>query len=520
MFKKIMRVVLSKTFAFALLALLQIGFFVALVMLFANTGALAYTLITIITVLVLVAILEQDDLNPAYKLMWTLIVVIMPVTGTLFYLLWGHRHVPARQQRQFDEIEKRAQLAMQQQKHILPALKTSDQRLFHTAQYLLHYSGSPVYTNTAVSYYPIGEIFFPPFIKALEAAKRFIFMEYFIYEEGYMWNTVLDILCRKVAEGVDVRVIYDGFGSLFTLPANYDKTLRAKGIQCYAFSPLALTAHVSDYAMLNHRDHRKITAIDGAIAFSGGLNIADEYINVHQRFGEWKDTAFKLEGDAAFSLTVTFLKAWDFVAKTQTDYEAYRPPAQPLPHPNTMLENGLVQPYSDTPLDGENISENAYLKVITGARDYVYISTPYLILDNEMMTALTLAAKSGIDVRLLTPAIPDKPTVFILTQSYYPTLLRAGVRIYEFTPGFNHAKMYVSDDKVAIVGSANMDYRSLYLHFENCTCFYGGEIVNEAKNDMLNSFARAREISLEDTRHISLWRRLVRIVARFLAPML
>lgn len=521
MFKRAMRVILSKTFVFALLALLQTVLVFVVLYLFTYIGAVAYIALTIITMVVLVAIFEQDDVNPAYKLTWIVVIVILPLAGVAFYLMWGHRHVPRRQQQRFDEIEQCAKGVMRQHKDVFSALKHSDKRMYLTARYLLRHADAPLYTDTQVEYYPIGEDFFPPFIEALQSAKKFIFLEYFIYEEGYMWNTVLGILRQKAAEGVDVRVIYDGFGSLFTLPSGYDKTLRSCGIQCYAFSPLRPTLHVTDYAMLNHRDHRKIASIDGEIAFSGGLNMADEYINVIERYGEWKDTAFMLRGQAAFSLTVSFLKTWDFVAGVQTDYDIYRPaPPDALPSPAEMIRRGLVQPYDDTPLDGENVAENVYLRLINGAERYVYISTPYLALDNEMITALSLAAKSGVDVRILTPGIPDKPTIFILTQSYYAALLRAGVRIYEYTPGFNHAKMYVCDDRTAVVGSANMDYRSLYLHFENCAIFYGGPTVAKAKADMLESFGRAHEVSLDETRLVPLGKRLMRIVVRFFAPML
>lgn len=523
MLQRIKKLVLSKTFAFGLLALLQIGILVAMVYFFANTGALAYTTITIITVLVLVAIFEQDDLNPAYKLMWLLIIVLMPLSGALFYLLWGHRHVPRRRRKQFLKIEQQTADVMRQDEAVLQLLRRHDESMYRSAHYLWNNALAPVYAGAKVEYYPIGDDFFPRFLEAIRGAKKFIFMEYFIYTEGVMWDTTLEILRQKVAEGVDVRVLYDGFGSLFTLPNDYYETLRSYGIQCYEFAPLEFTVHLSDYAMLNHRDHRKITVVDGEIGFSGGLNFADEYINKKQRFGEWKDTAFRIEGEAVFSLTVTFLKTWDYAAGINSDYESFRPAAAAVPLPQNsaqLMENGFVQPYCDTPLDGENISENAYLNVISRANEYVYISTPYLVLDYEMINGLSLAAKSGIDVRILTPGIPDKPTVFMLTQSYYPTLLRSGVRIYEYTPGFNHAKMYVSDDKHAIIGSANMDYRSLYLHFENCVSFYGGDIVKQAKEDMLQSFAQSHEVTLEETQKKSFFRRLVQIVARFFAPML
>lgn len=527
MLKKIKRLVFSRTFAFGLLALLQISIFLILVFAFATSGVWAYVIATIITVLVLIVVFEQDELNPAYKLMWVFIILVMPFSGALLYLLWGHRHVPKRKKKQMSCIEEKASLALTQDPAVLPILKEKNVDMFHSAEYLWKHAKAPIYAHNKVDYYPIGDDFFEPFLEALRSAKEYIFLEYFIYREGRMWNTTLDILRQKVEEGVDVRVLYDGFGSLFTLPNDhYYEKLRAYGIQCYAFAPLEFTPHISDYAMLNHRDHRKITVIDGKIGFSGGLNFGDEYINEVERFGLWKDTSFKIEGDAVYSLTVTFLKTWDFVSGTQSDFESYRIPKEEFVHSlevldsSKILQTGLVQPYCDSPLDTENVSENSYINVISRANDYVYISTPYLVLDYEMINCLTLAAKSGVDVRILTPAIPDKPTVFMLTQSYYPTLLKGNVRIFEYTPGFNHAKMYVSDDKHAIVGSANMDYRSLYLHFENCVSFYGGDIVMATKQDMLDSFAQSKEITLENIEKKTFWQKIAQVVIRFFAPMM
>ncbi|MDL2219980.1 cardiolipin synthase [Ruminococcaceae bacterium OttesenSCG-928-O06] len=519
LFRRIVRVVLSKTFLAALLALLQIVVFFGLIYWFANIGAMAYGAITVITVLVLVVVLEKDDLNPAYKLMWTLVILLMPIFGAVFYLVWGHRTVPRKKRRLLLEIDARTKATLRQDNAVMDALKQQDDHLAQSAHYLLQNASSPVYPATHTEYYPLGEDFFPRFLDSIKAAEKYIFMQYYIWEEGVMLDATLQVLQEKVAEGVDVRLMWDGFGSLFTLPPGYDKKLRAMGIQVAVFSPLELTTHVSDYAMLNHRDHRKLTVVDGTVAFSGGLNVADEYINVKERFGVWKDTSFMVCGPAVYSMVTTFLHAWDYATATVTNLEDYRLPA-PVPPPPLTLENGFVQPYWDSPLDGENVSENAYLNILRHAHNYVYISTPYLILDNEMITNLTLAAKSGVDVRILTPGIPDKPKVFMVTQSYYPVLLRSGVRIFEYTPGFNHAKMYVSDDKVAIIGSANMDYRSLYLHFENCASFYGGIIVGQAKADMEASFAVAHEVSYEETQNISLFRRIAQIVARFFAPLL
>lgn len=520
MLKKIMKVLLSRTFAFILLAPLQIALFVVLVYAFASVGAVAYSILTIITVLVLILVFEQDELNPAYKLMWMFVIVLMPLSGALFYLMWGHRSVPKRQHRLFSEIEKRADGVMKQDPAVMEALRTYSEPLHQSAYYLSTHNAAPIYAGNYVEYYPLGEDFFPRFLDTIRQAKKFVYMQYFIYEEGYMLDTTLEVLREKAAEGVDVRILWDGFGSLFTLPNDFKKKLEGYGIKGRPFSPIEFTPHVSNYAMLNHRDHRKITAVDGEIAFSGGLNFADEYINRKERFGQWKDTSFMVKGEAAFSLTITFLRAWDFAEGIITNFDRYRPALPPVDKKDMTIEKGFVQPYWDSPLDSENISESAYLNVIRHATDYVYITTPYLILDHEMITTLTLAAKSGVDVRILTPGIPDKPLIFLVTQSYYPALLRGGVRIYQYTPGFNHAKMYVSDDHVAIIGSANMDFRSLYLHFENCAVFYGGDVVEKARIDMVESFAKAKEITLEDTRNISLPKRLLQTVARFFAPMM
>ena len=518
--KKILRVVLSRTFAFVILVLLQIGIAVFIFNYLAQLGSFAYTAITLISVLVLVTMMERDTLNPSYKLMWLLILVMIPATGTLLYLLWGHRDVPDRQKGYMLEAESSARMALHQQPQVMEELKKANRAAYQSAIYLLRYAQAPVYSGTQVEYYAGGEQFFPPFLEALKNAEKFIFLEYFIIDEGYMWNTTLEVLQQKAAEGVDVRIIYDGIGSLFTLPHSYPKKLRAMGIKCEVFSPITVTMHISQYAMLNHRDHRKIAVVDGNVAFSGGLNLADEYINAVTRYGEWKDSAFRLTGDAAYGLTVSFLKMWNTLAKTGEDYQSYRPVPAALPPGGQMWEKGMVQPYTDSPLDTESVAENAYLNIINNAHEYVYIVTPYLILDHEMISCLSLAAKKGVDVRILTPKIPDKPTVFLVTQSYYKVLLEAGVRIFEFTPGFAHAKMYAADDKQAIIGSANMDYRSLYLHFENCTSFYGGPVVHEVKEDILACIARGEEVTLEKVHSMPLHRRFLQIIARFFAPML
>ncbi len=516
--KKLLRVILSKTFAFAILFVVQVALLCVLVYMFASAGIAAYAVLTGISLLVVVSVLGSDFVNPAYKLIWLVVVVVMPVFGAIFYLLWGHRQVPTRILWRMKDIDMRANVSLRQDVNTLESLARDDAYLAKSANYLFHHAFSPLYPCEEAEYYPVGEEFFPRFLEEIRKAKRYIFMQYYIMEPGVMLDTAVEVLAQKAAEGVDVRIIWDGFGSMFTMPNHYAKMMREKGIKCHVYSPLRFTFHISHYAMLNHRDHRKLTVIDEDVAFTGGLNFADEYINEKVRFGYWKDTALLVRGEAAYSMTTTFLRSWDYVAGTKTEFEAYRP-EQSCTAPRN-LQNGYLQPYWDSPLDEENVSENAYLNVLFHARDYVYICTPYLILDYEMITSLTLAAKSGVDVRIITPGIPDKKLVFLVTQSFYPVLLREGVRIYEYTPGFNHAKMYVSDDKHAIVGSANMDFRSLYLHFENCVAFYGGHMVGDVKRDMLAMFDASHEVTLEEIRKTPALKRAVQVVAKFFAPML
>ncbi len=517
MLKRFLRGLMSRSFVFAVLAILQIALLVWLVAMFASIGFFTYVIITIITVLVLIFLLDKDDINPTYKLMWVLIIVLLPLAGVLFYLLWGHRTVPQRAKRRLLEIERRTMAILRQDQRVIEALASSDTRGLHAAEYLLRNASSPLYPVEHAEYYPLGRDFFPRFLEELEKAERFIFLQYYIWQEGEMLDEMLAILERKAAAGVDVRILIDSIGSMFTLAPGFEKRFEKAGIHCRFFSPIRPSVHITDYVMLNHRDHRKIAVVDGAVGFSGGLNISDEYINRIERFGLWKDSSFLISGQAVFSLTTTFLSAWDYAAGDKSDPEHFRPPAEAGP---PRFDKGFVQPYWDTPLDGENVSENAYLNVIHGATEYVYISTPYLILDHEMITSLTLAAKSGVDVRILTPAIPDKRPVYWVTQSNYPVLLRGGVRIFEYTPGFNHAKMYVSDDRVALVGSANMDYRSFYLHFENCAAFYGGPMVHEVRRDMIDCFAESREVTLAETMQTHPLRRLMQTLFKFLSPIL
>jgi len=378
--------------------------------------------------------------------------------------------------------------------------------------YLQNVTGSVVYDATQVTYYPLGDFCYPIMLQELEKAQKFIFMEYFIYEKGEFWDNVLAILKEKVSKGVDVRLLYDDMGSINTLPYKYYKELRSYGIKAVAFNPVRPRLN----PRLNYRDHRKVCIIDGNVAISGGINIADEYINRKIRFGHWKDNAFILRGSGVWNYTFMFLQLWSFVTPKMysiMDFALYYPS-------DKESNDGYIQSFGDSPLDDINVAENAYIHLLNTAKNYVWISTPYLILDSAMVNALILAAQSGVDVRFITPSVPDKKIVYSLTKSNYLKLLANGIRIFEYVPGFIHSKMFISDDKRAIVGTTNMDYRSFFLHFESGSVFYGGSAVQSVKDDFIDTFELCREVSLDDMKKRSLLMKLTGQVAKLIAPML
>ena len=348
-------------------------------------------------------------------------------------------------------------------------------------------------------------------MRELKKAEKFIFLEYFIIQEGKMFNSILEILEEKAKQGVDVRLIYDDVGCIVTLPHNYKNTLEAKGIKCRVFNPIKpfFTRR------LNNRDHRKIVVIDGDVGFTGGINLADEYINEYEKHGYWKDAGIMLKGDAVWNLTVMFLSMWDYIDNKEEDYIKFKPSKNKY-----YNSKGYVQPFDDSPLINEPIGETVYLNLINKAKDYIYINTPYLIIDNEMMTALCLASKRGIDVKIVTPGIPDKKTVFKLTRSYYHQLIENGVEIYEYTPGFVHAKVFVSDDDTATVGSINLDYRSLYLHFECGVFIYNNSEVDKVERDFQQTLAKSHKVTLMEVKKQTIATKISGQVLRLIAPLM
>ncbi len=459
-------------------------------------------------------ILNEPE-NASFKMAWMVPVLVFPVFGVLFYLFvhlqpWT-RLLTIRLRTTKNEVG--AYLTQDSQvKADLDRVSPMTGRL---VDYMNKYAGFPVYENTAVEHFPLGEDKFEALKRELRAARQFIFMEYFIVERGLMWDSILAILEEKVKEGVEVRVMYDGMCSIMLLPYQYPKELEKKGIRCKMFSPIKPTLSTHQ----NNRDHRKIVVIDGHTAFTGGVNLADEYINAKVRFGHWKDTAVMVKGDAVQSFTMMFLQMWNVTQFQADDFERYitgrssgtSAAAQSL---------GFVLPYGDSPMDKERVGELVYMDILNRARDYVHIMTPYLILDDEMENALCFAAKRGVDVTIIMPHIPDKLYAYLLARTYYPELIAAGVKIYEYTPGFVHAKEFISDGKRATVGTINLDFRSLYLHFECGLYMYRCPVVEDVERDFQETLGKCQRITFEECRNYPLTRRLAGRALRLFAPLM
>ena len=404
--KKTAKLLFNRIFYVALALLIQLGWLFILVWQLAAYSKYISFGITVISILSVLWIVNRR-INPSYKLGWTMLIMAVPVFGLVLYILFGKSRIAQEMQEHYTVVKKESVPYLQQDPKIMQKITETSPSAAVQSKYIHRYSGFPVYENTTAEYFQVGDDMFPVLVKELEQAKQYIYIEYFIINDGVMWRTILDILEKKAAAGVDVRIIYDGFGCLTTLPHRYDKVLREKGIQCRIFNPFRPMLNI----VQNNRDHRKICVIDGNTGFTGGINLSDEYINQKERFGHWKDTAVMLKGEAVWSMTVMFLHMWSVVSgiKNPLEHEPYLPHVY---HPERFEGSGFIQPFSDTPLDGEVLGENIYLNIINKAKRYVYICTPYLIIDNEMMTALCLAAKGGVDVRIMTPGIPDKKNGF------------------------------------------------------------------------------------------------------------
>ena len=508
--KKFFKMVFSRAGIFVILILIQLLVFLGIPYYLKEYATFIYSAMSVMEIVVLVYIINTEG-NPAFKMTWMLCVMALPVIGTVFYI-YVHLQLETRfVQNRLAALRMETEPYMDQDEKVTEALWASKSANAQLSYYLSHQLGFPTYRNTEVEYFPVGEDKFASMIKELEKAEKFIFMEYFIVEEGIMWDTILEILKRKVNEGVEVRFMYDGMCAFDLLPYSYPKKLQKFGIKCKMSNKIR--PFVS--TIQNNRDHRKICVIDGQTGYVGGVNLADEYINEKERFGHWKDTAVLLRGDAVQSLTMIFLQMWDVDMRGVEPYGKYlTKKAESL---NDRL--GYVIPYADSPFDHENVGEEVYFHILNHAKKYVHIMTPYLILDNEMLTTLIRAAKSGIEV-IIMPHIPDKWYAFAVAKTYYKELIEGGVQIYEYAPGFVHAKVFVSDDDTATVGSINLDFRSLYLHFENGVFIYDNPEVQKVEEDFQNTLAKCHKVTVTEVRNRGVFMKVAGQVLRLVAPLM
>jgi len=480
----------------------------------------SYWILSILSIFVSIYIINKHE-KAGFKITWIFLILLFPLFGGIMYIILNIWSNPKKLRKALF-----GNIAASKDAFFLPGNRLNELINIHPdfssqAHYLQEYAGFPVYGNTRQEFFPSGESFFYRALEEIEKAQKYIFMEFFILKEGIMLNSIITILERKAAAGLDVRVMYDDMGCFFTLPPDFPAKLKKKGIKTYIFNKFRPIVS----SLQNNRDHRKIISIDGKVAFTGGLNLADEYINAIDRFGHWKDSAIMIEGDAAWSLTLIFLQMWNLGLKHKDDYESFYPwKENVIEHTQEGVVEGFeswgyVQPYADSPIDIENVGEHVYIQIINQAKKYIYINTPYLIVDDNLLSALTLAAKSGVDVRIITPHRWDKLIVAITSRSYYRRLIQAGVKVYEYTSGFNHGKTFVSDDKMATVGTTNLDFRSLYLHFECGVLIYASETVAAVKEDFLKTIPASQEITLKECSR-NAFQSLIQDGLRIFAPLM
>lgn len=455
--------------------------------------------------LVLFIIIKRDE--TAYKILWLLVILTVPVAGALLYLLFGNRRTARPLRKRLRRVQEAGQPAP------FPCGGTpfeGEKRMEQTVRWLEHKTGYPLMRAEDVRYYPLGDAMYPDMLTDLRAAKKTIYLEYFIIEPGEMWQSIVDILAQKVREGLDVRVMYDDLGSISTFNFSNALALEKLGIRCVTFNPLLALKGTANY-----RDHRKMLIVDDAVAYSGGVNLADRYINREHPYGHWKDTGFRLTGAPVRSFTHMFLTFWNAFS-LQKEEPMPMPPAAAAAEP--AAQDGWVLSYYDSPLNSEATSNRLYIDLLSQATDYAWFFTPYLMLGDDLLDAMLAAAQRGVDVRIIMPGIPDKKLIFRMSRSFYQVLLTGGVKIYEYTPGFVHAKSLVCDDRAATVGTVNLDYRSLFLHFENNSLFYRGSIVARVKEDFLATQSQCRAVEACDTKRYSR-RWIVDGVLRIFAPL-
>lgn len=488
--------------------LLLFQFVILFVMLrtLSDRSVFIYTLSEVLAIITVIYIVNRRG-NPSYKMAWIAFILIVPIFGTAVFMLFGGGRVMPHLKKKMRDCEMHNMSYLKDDEAAQDSLKYDDYPHSRQAEYLSHESGYPLYKNTSVEYLSPGEVFLPRFIEELEAAQKYIFLEFFIVAEGAMFDSIYKILRRKAAEGLDVRLLFDDFGSIKRQRRGFIERLKRNGIKVAVFNQIKPSFNI----FMNNRNHRKIAVIDGVTAVTGGINLADEYINAEKRFGYWMDCAVIIKGEAVSSFVVMFCNMWEFTTRHRLEAGNYLTDY-------SVKTGGYVLPYCNDPLSAKNVAAGIYMQILNSAQRYVYIVSPYLIIDNTMTETLKMAARSGIDVRIITPHLPDKWYVHPVTQYNYTELLEAGVRIFEFTPGFIHSKIFVSDDRVATVGTVNMDYRSFSLHFECGVWFSSNEAVGNIKKHFDEIQAMSSEINLLKWRKTHWYIRLKRAILHLFAP--
>lgn len=500
----------NKLFALLML-LIQVAAFVAMYIWISDYSKVLFGLTTILSAVLIIIEINRTE-EPTFKMTWITIIAIIPIFGALFYIYLRTKGVSDNICDDYHRAHELNKKYLAQDEEVMKNIFLTDKNEDGFARYLSKYGGSPAYTNTAVQYYPVGERMFEDIKKELLKAEKFIFMEFFIINNSdRMWKETLDILKQKVRQGVEVRILYDAMGCIATLPRHYNEFLERIGIKCRIFSPIMplISTHQ------NNRDHRKIIVIDGAYAFCGGINLADEYINEKARFGHWKDTGFMLHGDAVAGFTAMFLDMWNVNNDTEDGKEFIEASKR-----HSVNTAGFVIPFGDTPLDDIYVGKRAYINNLNNASKYTYIMTPYLVIDDEMYESMKYAAQRGVDVKIIMPHIPDKRYAFWLARTYYKELIKAGVEVYEYTPGFVHAKMSVSDGRKAIVGTINHDYRSLYLHYECAAYMLNVPAIIDIERDFKDTLEKSIKITLEDIKHFNIFTKIIGHIMRLIAPLI
>ena len=516
--RKLSRALFSRYTLSAITILLSVLLIFSLVYIASVYSVLIYAALVILDMLVVLSIINRE-VNPEYKLPWLVISLLIPLFGPLLYVIFYSRKLSRREARLLNRINVEAEIASsamnsQIESEYLNVLGTVHTPAIGKVRSILAEDPcADLYMGTSSKYYPLGELMYADMTVDMERAKRYIFLEFFIIHTGTMWDGIYEILKRKASEGIDVRLLYDDIGCMNTLPINFPRQLAKDGIKCERFAKV--TPRVS--AIHNNRDHRKILCIDGDVAYTGGINIADEYINKVKRFGHWKDGGVRIEGHAALGFVKLFLSMWDLTKGEASDYSEYLSGIDE----SREGDGGYYVPFGSgpAPVYKYPVGKDVFINLINQAQRYVYITTPYLIIDYALTDALKCAARRGVDVRIITPGIADKKQVKVMTKSSYPALMEAGVRIYEYTPGFIHEKIIVTDDLYAVVGTINLDYRSLVHHFEDGVWMYNTPTVTELKDSFLETVSVSDEVDSEEAR-LTLYERFVRNMIRLFAPLL